>query len=100
MSNNTKEIPQEFLDAIISFVIGAGIRWYRYFLKNNNNNIFPSLKEINDKYPYHAMMFNLSLTINNHEKTRNLITSCWKIIKKEYRNWQEGKPSRFIYLIE
>ncbi len=100
LSNNTKEIPQEFLDAIISFIIGAGIRWYRYFLKNTNNNIFPSLKEINDNYPYHAMMFNLSLTINNHEKTRNLITNCWKIIKKEYKNWQEGKPSRFIYLME
>lgn len=98
--NNIKDIPQEFLDAIISFIIGAGIRWYRYYLKNNNENSFPTLKEINDNYPYHAMMFNLSLTINNHEKTRNLIYSCWKIIKKEYKLWLESKPSRFTYLIE
>lgn len=98
--NNTKEIPQEFIDAIISFIIGGGIRWYRYYLKKNTNNNFPTLKEINDEYPYHAMMFNLSLTINNHEKTKNLISVCWNIIKKEYKNWQEGKASRFAHIIE
>lgn len=100
LNNNIKEIPQEFIDAIIVFIIGAGIRWYRHFLKNNIDYIIPTLKDVNDKYPYHAMMFNLSLTINNHEKTRNLLSSCWKIVKLEYKYWIENKQSRFSYLIE
>ena len=100
LNKNNQKIPQEFLDSIINFVIGAGIRWYRFHIKKNQGLTFPTLKEINDNFPYHAMMFNLSLTINNHEKTRNLISNCWKIIKKEYEKWLAGNQSRFAFLIE
>ena len=100
INNGKRLIPQEFSDAMIEFVIGCGIRWYRFYISTGPERAFPSIAEIRKEYPYHAMMFNLSLTQSNHEKTKKVISKGWEKVVREFSIWKNNNPSRFDYLWE
>ena len=93
--NNDFTIPKEFIDAIIFFIIGAALRWMRYRDKQSNSKALPNIEEIRKNYPDHAMMFNLSLTKDNHTKTLNVIEKSVGICNKEYKKWIKKEPSVF-----
>jgi len=96
---NPENIPSEFHDAIIYFLLGASIRWLRYYIKSGQETL-PKKREIIDDYPYHAMMFNLSLTKINHDKTRKVISKGWITVTKIIDEWLKGNNSRFEYILD
>jgi hypothetical protein len=90
-----KLFPQGFIDAMAEFIIGCGIRWYRYHETKFPGKPIPSLKDIVTLYPYHAVMFNLSLLTYNQEKTRNFLKHCWEIVVNSFNKWSKGKNPLF-----
>jgi hypothetical protein len=88
------ELPNEFINASIEFILGCAIRWFRHFNKFSLST-FPTPEIIQSDYPYHGMIFNLSLTKNNHTKTVNVIESCFKIVQVEFNKWKKSKTSKF-----
>jgi hypothetical protein len=89
-----KPMPKEFIAAIIDFILGCGIRWYRYYNSKPAKG-FPTLDDVQSDYPYHAMMFNLSLTKKNHVQTVKVIESCLIKAEAEFLKWENKKPSFF-----
>lgn len=95
IKDGIKEIPAEFIEAVMEFILGCGIRWFRHFNKLASQS-FPTLAEAQANYPYHAMMFNLSLTQKNHTVTVKVIEDiCFKKIEREFSKWENDKPSLF-----
>lgn len=92
--NDTRDMPIEFIDAIGNFILGCGIRWFRFRNKLGTGQL-PSLKEILNEYPYHAMMFNLSLTKTNHTETLKVVEKCFNLVRNELKKWTLGKKSLF-----
>jgi hypothetical protein len=89
-----KPMPIEFINATIEFILGCAIRWYRHY-NSTASKSFPTPDDIQSDYPYHAMMFNLSLTQSNHSKTVNVIEACLKRVESEFLKWQNQKSSLF-----
>lgn len=99
-----------FRYAIIDYLLGCSIRWYRHMLKCQKENHFinakPTLKEIEaieklgqkktedgySPFPYHALMFNLSYMTGTQSKIVQLIEILWKEIKIE---WSETKHDQW-----
>jgi hypothetical protein len=96
----TKKYPKEFIDAMINFIIGGGIRWYRYHEKKEPGSPVPDKDKVIVDYPYHAMMFNLSLTKKNQKKTRIFLNECWKIVRNKFNKWLVGKEPSFDLIWE
>lgn len=98
----------EFKNAIIDFLIGCSIRWYRHFLSCKKSGFFenslPTLQEIeeievNDQgnthfgfkpFPYHSMMFNLAYINENQIYIIELINELWKEVNIEFRSVKAG----------
>lgn len=93
--NNIFSIPQEFIEATIFFILGAAIRWMRFRDKQYNSKAIPSIEEIIKNYPDHAMMYNLSLTKENHTKTLNVIERTVIMVSKDYKKWKKNEQSIF-----
>ena len=93
--SNLFPIPKEFIEATIYFILGAAIRWMRFRDKQNNSKAIPSIEEIRKNYPDHAMMYNLSLTKDNHTKTLNVIERTVVLCSKEFKKWVKNEKSTF-----
>lgn len=89
------KMPQEFIDAMIEFIIGCGIRWYRFHNSKNAGQEIPDIKIIKRTFPYHAMIYNLSLTTANQGVMMEVFNKCWNFVNTEYSNWKNKKASRF-----
>lgn len=92
--DGTRAMPKEFIEAIGNFILGCGIRWFRYRNKLGTGQM-PTLKEILNDYPYHAMMFNLSLTKTNHTETLKVVEKCFILVRTELKKWTLNKKSLF-----
>ena len=93
--SNVFPIPQEFIEATTLFILGAAIRWMRFRDKQYNSKAIPSIEEIRKTYPDHAMMYNLSLTKDNHTKTLNVIERTVLLCSKEFKKWKKNEKSIF-----
>jgi hypothetical protein len=93
--SNVFPIPQEFIEATTLFILGAAIRWMRFRDKQYNSKAIPSIEDIRKNYPDHAMMYNLSLTKDNHTKTLNVIERTVLLCSKEFKKWKKNEKSIF-----
>ena len=96
----THRFPQEFKDAMAELIIGCGIRWYRHKVHFYLMDDMPDLETVIKSYPYHAMMFNLSLRTDNQRKTREFLSKCWNEVKSSFRHWLNGPEPLFDRLWE
>ncbi len=92
--NGNTQMPVDFVDAMANFILGCGIRWFRHRNLKGYGQL-PSIREIVTDYPYHAMMFNLSLTKKNHTETLKVVEQCFLKVRKELNNWMSNKKSLF-----
>jgi hypothetical protein len=95
--NDNSTIPESFYESIIGFIITSGIDWFRYRNLKKPGTI-PKLDEIDLDYPYQAMMFNLTLSKDNHKLTKKLIQQCVILVEKDFILWNLNKKSRFDVL--
>ena len=54
--------PSNFIDSCVYFVIGASINWYRFSKQNKINISELTDYEIQNKFPYHTMMWHIYFT--------------------------------------
>ncbi len=110
-STSRKKHCDTFKIAIVDFLIGCSIRWYKHYVASLKEGYFidrlPTVKEIEaielrgDKktregykpFPYHAMMFNLSYITDTQLKVRTLIELLWPEIKTE---WSKTKQKSWV----
>ncbi|MFD3393394.1 Z1 domain-containing protein [Aquirufa sp. OSTEICH-129V] len=94
----------EFKIAIIDFIIGCSIRWYRHFLSCKKAGFFerslPTIQEIEEielnatgftgmgykPFPYHSMMFNLAYINENQTHIIELINKLWQEVNNEFQD--------------
>lgn len=80
------DYPSNFIDSCIYFILGAAIRWYRFSKQNNINITQLNTYEIQNKYPYHTMMWHIDKTINRQNDITIIIQNVFKKIKQEFDN--------------
>lgn len=92
--NNTTKIPSPFIESLMDFIITCGIQWFRH--RNEvKPGVLPTLEEIENEFPYQAMMFNLTLSKSNHKLTKDLVQLCFNKVYSEFKLWQKNKASKF-----
>ena len=109
-----------FKVAIVDYLVGCSIRWYKHYIKLKNEGFFNSLPTINDieeievsglkktkngfkPFPYHAMMFNLSYITDTQKKIREFVELLWPEIKAEWVKTEKNSwsiPTLFTIALE
>ena len=74
-------------DALLDFMIGCGVQWWRKWRRENNGE-YPSKQKIAQDYPYHSAMVHLSLSQDNQELIRTLVQRQWKEAVKTRQGFQ------------
>ena len=85
-----RPIPPSLLDALIDFVIGAGIRWWSHWKEKGNSQILPSEKEVSGSYPHHAVMIHLSIRVEHQLISRRIVELAWEKMKLEWKSFDIG----------
>lgn len=88
------DFPADFKKAMGEFILGCSIRWSRFQIKQKDK-AFPSIETVRKEYPYHSMMFNLSLTKNNHKLQRTLLEPIFGMLTYEFHKWKLGASPFF-----
>lgn len=100
-----------FKIAIVDYLVGCSIRWYKHYIKAKNDGFFDLLPSIIDieaievlgtkntingfkPFPYHSMMFNLSYITDTQLKIRELVKMLWPEIKAELKKTQKYSWSK------
>ena len=116
-SNSRTRHCQSFKIAIVDYLIGCSIRWYKHYLKSKKDGFFSSLPTIEDieaievrgdkktmhgfiPFPYHAMMFNLSYITDTQKKIRELVEMLWPEIKAEFKKTQKDSWTKMTLFTE
>lgn len=63
-------------DALLDFMIGCGVRWWRAWRREGKKEL-PSKDWIIKGYPHHAVMIHLSMYQENQELIRRLVQRQW-----------------------
>ena len=105
-NKSTREVHcASFKIAIVDYLIGCSIRWYKHYLTCKNDGFFNSIPTIKDieaievrgdkktmdgfkPFPYHSMMFNLSYITDTQKKIRELVELLWPEIIVEWKKTQ------------
>jgi hypothetical protein len=67
---------ESLTDALIDFMIGCGVKWWREWKKQAGGDP-PDLDIIERHYPYHSAIVHLSVINENQELIRNLVQKQW-----------------------
>jgi hypothetical protein len=81
-----RPIPSSLIDALIDFVIGAGIRWWSHW-KKGNSGTFPTEREISGSYPHHAIMIHLSRLVQHQLISRKIVELAWVKMKLHWESF-------------
>ena len=98
--------------AIVNYLIGCSIRWYRHYLKCKKDGFFDTFPTVEDieaiemrgknvtvkgykPFPYHAMMFNLSYITKSQKKIVEFVELLWSEIVEEWNgtnknSWEDN----------
>jgi len=88
ISEGIRDPPESIHKAMIDFMLTCGIKWWRKWNKNfSTDKEKPSRGEIERSYPYHAMMIHLSLTKENQEKIRTMVSKVWPDAVSSFRSF-------------
>ena len=79
--NNDRQIPDEFIKALLEFIVGGGIRWFNHYTKWHKDRLIIDMTESfiqsgqrkDEEFPFHAIMFNLSFITDNHSKLAQVL---------------------------
>ena len=82
--NKRNDYPSNFIDSCIYFILGASIRWYRFSKENKININQLNNHEVQNKFPYHTMMWHIDKTINRQNDITILIQKIFLSIKKDF----------------
>ena len=88
------DYPSNFIDSCIYFILGASIRWYRFSKQNKINITQLNIHDIQNKFPYHTMMWHIDKTIDRQNDITIIIQKIFIMIKndfdkKSYTNYEK-----------
>jgi hypothetical protein len=92
--DGSRTIPPSLTDALIDFILGAGIKWWSYWNKKDTTGVLPSLSEVSSSYPHHAIMVHLSRLVEHQLIARRIVEIAWEKVKIDWNTFDlENSPT-------
>ena len=106
-SSNPRQLPNDFVRAILEFIVGGGIRWYLHYVKHHQDKPFDEIsnsfiqdKREEEEFPFHAIMFNLSRITDNQSGVAQVIQEvALKKVKELWGSYLNGNKEDLVSLV-
>jgi len=85
--DGSRIIPPSLTDALIDFILGAGVRWWDHWKKSDASGILPAISEVSTDYPHHAIMIHLSRLVEHQLISRRIVEIAWEKVKLDWKTF-------------
>ena len=92
-----RPIPPSLESSMADFLVGCGLRWWDHWKRKNTSNEFPTLLEITQSYPNHAMMVHLSRLQEHQEVAREVTEVAWQTVKQSWSEFDIDSDSDHLF---